>query len=276
MKTILVPTDFSENAKKSLEFAQKIAQRYQATITLIHAYHPPIIDASMQSETILAMVEQSEQSSAETLATWQADCEEKGFECETKLVHGAASDAVLDEIAAHKPMMVVMGRTGRGGWFDKIVGSVATAVGVKASCPVLVVPPQSQTENIKHILYATELERPEKNALGLAFDIAEHFGAQLSLIKVNAPYEVNIFDDSEFVSDINTIFGGKKYDLKIVEADTVLDGLKHYAEENQVDLLIMATRKRDWLSELINPSFSKKMIATTNIPLLVCHLQEEA
>ncbi|MEZ4902026.1 MAG: universal stress protein [Spirosomataceae bacterium] len=153
---------------------------------------------------------------------------------------------------------------------------MATTVALKAKCPVLVIPSKSEVETIKQVLYATELERPEKNALGFSFDLTEHFNASLSLIKVNAPFEVNVFDDTQFVKEIEAVFGTKKFNLHIVEADSVLDGLKYYAEENHTDLLVMATRQRDWLSELINPSFSKKMIATTNIPLLVCHLQEEA
>lgn len=275
MKTILVPTDFSENAKKALAFAEKIALRYEASITLVHAYHPPIVDASMRTEVMLTMVEQAEKSSADMLSSWQKECQGKGFTCEIKLAYGAASDVVLNQIEASKPIMVVMGRTGKGGWFDKLIGSVATAVALKATCPVLVLPPQSHVSAVKQMLYATELERPEKKAMGFAFDLAEHFEAELSLVKVNAPFEVNVFSDEQFVEDIKTIFGEKKYDLKIIEANSVLDGLKYYAEESHADLLIMATRKRDWLSELINPSFSKKMIGATSIPLLVCHIVED-
>ncbi|MEZ4902027.1 MAG: universal stress protein [Spirosomataceae bacterium] len=97
MKTILVPTDFSENAQKALTFAEK-ASRYGATIGLIHAYHPPIVDASMRTETMLAMVEQAEID----LRRWQNGemCQDRGFSCTIKLVYGAASDVVLDEIEA--------------------------------------------------------------------------------------------------------------------------------------------------------------------------------
>ena len=38
MRKILVPTDFSENANKALEYAIQIANKFSATIYVLHAY----------------------------------------------------------------------------------------------------------------------------------------------------------------------------------------------------------------------------------------------
>ena len=156
---------------------------------------------------------------------------------------------------------------------DKIIGSVAAGVAGKASCPVLVLPPQTETRTIRKIVYAIELERPEENALGFAFNLAEHFKAELDLVKVRAPFEVDVFNDEEFMQDITAVLGTKKYTLQVIDADSVVGGLQMYADEQHADLIVMATRKRDWLSGIINPSVSKKMVLATHIPVLVCHLE---
>jgi len=274
MRAILVPTDFSENSQKALEFAQEIAERYDAGISLVHAYHPPVVDSNLPAEALVELADQIEKLNAKTLKKWETECREEGFACKSKLVYGAASEVILEEIAAQKPILVVMGRTGKGGWLDKLIGSVASAVAAKAACPVLVLPPQTQTKTVKKIVYATELERPEEHALGFAFNLAEHFKADLDLVKVNAPFEVNVFEDEQFKSDIKNAFGNKKYTLQTIEAESVVGGLQKYAGQNQADLIVMATRKRDWLSGLINPSVSKKMVLAAEIPILVCHLEQ--
>ncbi|WP_428657987.1 universal stress protein [Runella sp.] len=274
MRTILVPTDFSENAKKALEFAQAIAERYDAGISLIHAYSPAAIDPNLPVETWVTLEDQIEKINLDLLNEWIKDCEKKGFKCTGKQVMGPASDVILDEIKAQKPILVVMGRTGKGGWLDKIMGSVASSVTVKTLCPVLVLPPDSHTKTIKRIVYATELERPEENALGFAFNFAEHFDAELTLVKVNAPFEVNVFEDEDFVNDITKKFGKKKYEFKTIEADSVIEGLQNYADKQHSDLIVMATRKRDWLAELINPSVAKKMVLDTHVPVLIYHLEQ--
>ena len=273
MRAILVPIDFSENSQRAFEFAQEIAERYDAGISLVHAFHPPVVDPNLPAETLVALAEQTEKLNQETLLKWESDCRADGFACQSKLVYGAAAEVVLEEIKTQKPILVVMGRTGKGGWLDKIIGSVAAGVAAKASCPVLVLPPQTETRTIRKIVYATELERPEENALGFAFNLAEHFKAELDLVKVRAPFEVDVFNDEEFMQDIAAILGTKKYTLQVIEADTVVGGLQTYAEEQNADLIVMATRKRDWLSGIINPSVSKKMVLATNIPVLVCHLE---
>lgn len=274
MRAILVPTDFSENSQKALEFAQEIAERYDAGISLVHAYHPPVVDSNLPPEVLVELAEQIEILNAKTLKKWETECREDGFACKSKLVYGAASEVILEEIKAQKPILVVMGRTGKGGWLDKLIGSVASAVAAKAACPVLVLPPQTQTKTVKKIVYATELERPEENALGFAFNLAEHFKANLDLVKVNAPFEVDVFEDEQFKNDIKNVFGNKKYALQTIEAESVVGGLQKYADENKADLIVMATRKRDWLSGLINPSVSKKMVLAAEIPILVCHLEQ--
>ena len=208
------------------------------------------------------------------MAKWESECRADGFACESKLVYGAASEVILEEVKIQKPILVVMGRTGKGGWLDKILGSVASAVAAKAACPVLVLPPQTHTKTVKRILYATELERPEENALGFAFNLAEHFKAELDLVKVDSPLDINVFPDEQFTDDIKNIFGEKKYKLQTIEDESVVGGLQKYADKHHADLLVMATRKRDWLSGIINPSVSKKMVLATHIPILVCHLEQ--
>ncbi len=43
LRKILVPTDFTETSDKALDFAIELAQKFNASITVMHAYEIPII-----------------------------------------------------------------------------------------------------------------------------------------------------------------------------------------------------------------------------------------
>ena len=55
MKTILVPTDFSDAARNASEYAIAYAKEFQYKVILYHAYHLPI--ASGTEEPLIVMVD---------------------------------------------------------------------------------------------------------------------------------------------------------------------------------------------------------------------------
>lgn len=274
MKTILVATDFSENAQVTLQLAREMAVRYQAKLLLIHAFHVPVIDPNMPIELSVTMSQEVEKVAQETLDKIVKECQAKGVNCEGKARIGPATDVILDEITSQKPILTFMGRTGTGGWIDKLLGSVAASVISQTDRPVMVIPPNIEKLSIGQILYATELEHTENDALDFVFDFAEHFGAKVTLLKVREDFQVDIFNDEDFIANIQERYGNKPYTLQNIEAESVVEGLQKYADEHRTDLIVMATRKRDWLAKWVNPSISKQMVLSTHTPLLVCHIED--
>jgi nucleotide-binding universal stress UspA family protein len=274
MKTVLVATDFSENAKVALQLAREIAIRYQAKLLLVNAFHPPVIDPNMPIDISVMMSQEAEKVAQEQLALIVKEYQQTGVNCEGIVRVGAAADVLLDEIKTQKPILTLMGRTGTGGWLDKLFGSVAATVIAQTDSPILVIPPNVEKLEINQILYATELEHVEEDALDFVFDFAEYLGAKVTLLKVKEDFQVDVFSDEAFIEAIGQRYAGKPYTLKTIEATSVTSGLQHYADEHDADLLVMATRKRDWLAKLINPSISKEMVLSTHTPLLVCHIED--
>ena len=79
MRAILVPIDFSDNSQKALEFAQEIAEHYDAGISLVHAFHAPVVDPNLPAESLMALAEQTEKINTETLQKWENECRADGF-----------------------------------------------------------------------------------------------------------------------------------------------------------------------------------------------------
>ncbi|GAB2784235.1 hypothetical protein GCM10027275_30470 [Rhabdobacter roseus] len=274
MKRILVATDFSANAATALTLAKRIALSDQAVLYLTHVFRPPFMEVTGPADRILSTLDEAEKLAEDELLHLRRELQADGLEVKTDFRYGAAADGVLKAITELQPDLVVLGRTGRGNALDRLLGTVASRVALKAPCPVLVVPENSPRRAIQSIVYATQLERVETGALGFVFELARQSSARITLLKINASDQLNLFDDEQFIFDIRQQFPNEHFDFEQMDAPSVRDGLSTYTAAHQTDLLVVANQPRDWLASVLNPSLSKELVLEVPTPLLVCHLDK--
>lgn len=275
MKKILVPTDFSDNADLALTLAKQLAFSSRATIEIVHVFRPPVPDAHFPADQLLSMMDEAEMLAIDGLQRLRCELEAEGIGVRTSLRYGAACDGIMEAIAQGKPDLVVLGRTGNGKTIDRLLGSVASRIAMQSPCPVLVVPMQFEVPRIRSIVYATQLEFVETDVLRFVFSLAKQCGATVTLVKVNDEEQLDLYDDTRFVKEIESTFPNEIVILEQVEASSVQNGLSNYMKTHASDLLVLANQKRNWLAGLLNPSLSKAMVLQTNTPLLVCHLNDD-
>eukprot|EP01137_Pigoraptor_chileana_P002050 Opistho-2@40392 len=136
MKNILVATDFSENAKKALQYATLLAKSYEAKIYLIHTYLPYFVEPGIYADSLMmqeALNEQYESMNAKFVPLVK-ELEEAGVEHETLLELNDVTSGIFDAIAEHEIDFLVIGRTGSGGFINKLIGSNAAHITAKAPC----------------------------------------------------------------------------------------------------------------------------------------------
>lgn len=275
MKTILVPIDFSENAALALQAAKTIASKNKAKLVLLHAYQPVVTDISFPvGGSTLSMYEELENSYKTRLEEQVSLVKNEGFTVEGVWDHAGIQDSVLTHATGLDADLIVVGRTGKGGFLDKLIGSAATGLAMDAPCPVLVIPPQATSTDFKRIVYATQLEYEEINNLRQVIALAEMFDARLTFIKVSSLEQPNIQADKQYIEQITSELGIDPTDIVIHEGGGVADQIEKHCKEVKADLLVVSTRERGFLERLIiNPSVTKSLVVETNIPLLVHHIK---
>ena len=277
MKTILIPIDFSENADRTLAAAKALATPSETQLLILHAYQPPVPDLTIPSGAgLVPLPPDLEETFRKRLEEYVAAARTQGYRAEGIWSVGGIHPAVFDAIRQHNPDMVVLGRSGTGGFLDRLLGSSATHIGLDATCPVLIIPPQATPKKFKEIVYATQLEYDENEILRRAFPLFEQLGGRVSFIKINSDAQPNIQSDEQYREQIIGEFSVMKEDFVVRTHDSVLQGIEDYCDEIKADLLVMSTRRRGFLEAFItNPSITKKMIIDTHIPLLVYHMKED-
>jgi nucleotide-binding universal stress UspA family protein len=149
IRSILVPTDFSECGNYALASAASLARMFGASILCVHVIEPmvPTVGYSGMTEP-LPIVDISDQleDSAERELPKLAECEEcAGLDVEELIVHGEAASEIVRVARDRKVDLIVVSSHGRTGLGRILFGSTAEAIVRHASCPVLVVKPQDET-----------------------------------------------------------------------------------------------------------------------------------
>jgi len=145
IRSILLPTDFSDCGNYALSYAASLARTFGASIICVHVIEPmvPTVGYSGMTEPLpIADISDQLEDSAERELPKLAECEEcAGLQIEEVIVHGEAAAEIVRVAQERQVDLIVVSSHGRKGLGRILFGSTAEAVVRHAPCPVLVVKP---------------------------------------------------------------------------------------------------------------------------------------
>jgi len=142
LKTVLVPTDFSDASESALRYGKAMAEAFGASLHVVHVMEDLLAHAWAAEVYVSSMPQlrdEIEKESRQRLATLLTDADRKTFRVETALLAGNPFLEIIRYAKAHDVDLIVMGTHGRGPIAHMLLGSVAEKVVRKSPCPVLTV-----------------------------------------------------------------------------------------------------------------------------------------
>ena len=143
IRTILVPTDFSDPAAAAWEHAQWLATRFRSRIHLLHVVSPPVVFDAWGSEgaglRLGAVLEDAERYAGEQLRTMIPMRGPLATRIIAATATGPVVDSILDYAEANNIDLIVMGTHGRGAVGHLLLGSVTERCIQRARIPVFTV-----------------------------------------------------------------------------------------------------------------------------------------
>jgi nucleotide-binding universal stress UspA family protein len=280
MKTLLVPTDFSNASLNAFQHAIKLARLIDAGVKVIHVYQsevpdlgmtavvPPLIDNDklVANDLKTFVLKGKMPKAAKTLVNTE------GYDCMTepaeKIVTLSKSSAID---------LLVMGATGAHGGADKWFGSVSSYAAQEAFCPVLLIPDSVRFRKPKNILYVCNLDVPIQAATldRLAF-IARCLGSKVHVLHVDTKLN-NEEDMSLLVNREWNLVECERFSFKtaINKRDNVLKAMDVYAAHHHIDLVVISTHHRTIFQKIFHKSLTKTIAMDSNLPLLVLHKEDK-
>lgn len=271
---ILVPIDFSDRSKKALQVADKFAQLFDGKITPFYS-HLPI--SELDEPYALGMsskIYQNFESLEEQLTTRVKEVAENNVDPsrldKPSVVLGNAAESIID--ASEEYDYIIMSSHGRTGFSRFLLGSVAEKVLRLAHTPVMIVENESDVDDFKKIMVTTDFSDNAAEAYPYVIDIAEKSGAKVDLIHV---LSFEQFDEEEKDLSLRKIreerlkllekehFGRISKQVSnevIVSQDSVHEAIFNHVQNNEYNLIVMATVGRTGINYLMMGSTTANVV----------------
>lgn len=286
---ILVPIDFSDRSKKALQVADKFAQLFDGKITPFYS-HLPI--SELDEPYALGMsskIYQNFESLEEQLTTRVKEVAENNVDPsrldKPSVVLGNAAEGIID--ASDDYDYIIMSSHGRTGFSRFLLGSVAEKVLRLAHTPVMVVENESDVDDFKKIMVTTDFSDNAAEAYPYAIDIAEKSGAKVDLIHV---LSFEQFDEEEKDLSLRKIREERLKLLEkehfarisnqishevIVSQDSVHEAIFNHVQNNDYNLIVMATVGRTGINYLMMGSTTANVVRHVKTAVLSVNPKKE-
>ncbi|MFK7031106.1 universal stress protein [Flavobacterium oreochromis] len=275
MKTILVPTDFSDSANNASLFALELAKKNQAKVLLLHTYNLPIVDVQsgvLSANMVYSSVDLDEfELFKENNKKLNELAYSKGLEdveISHKIVLGELNISINQCVKEENVDFVVMATSGDDDWFSKLMGSNTDSVILTTSVPTLVLPEGCSTNELKTMGFTTRFREKDKIAFIETIKLADKLGWSIKCLHItNSEDQVS----EEIINLWKKEFESDKVSFVINKSDSVIDGIEYFIDNYEIDLLGMVTYKRDFFTELFTKRLTQKITHRVHIPILVFH-----
>jgi nucleotide-binding universal stress UspA family protein len=277
MKKILVPTDFSSPAKLATEVATEIAKKAKAQVVLLHVIEVPS-DESFNAEGQVSEPYDWEdklftmkliQLSKKQMLEACKGIEQQGIPVSYKLKMGNPFHAMRTCITDEDADLVVMGTSGRSKVEEMIIGSNTEKVVRHAKCPVLTVHEKSSRAGFRNIVYATSMSEDEMEFSNVVMNTQALYGSTIHVVRINTPMN---FKPDTVVKELMEKFAKKlqlqNYTLNVFNHYSEEEGIIHFANSINADLIGLATHGRTGFAHVIAGSIAEDVASHSRKPVL--------
>jgi nucleotide-binding universal stress UspA family protein len=298
IRNILVPVDFSERSIQAIETARRLAQRFSATIHLVHVYQFQYPDTFMGPVFSAAELPDSFEEHRRThLAEQLKAIASKSGLSPRDQTHLRMDAPAFDEIcrfAQEIPAdLIVIPTHGYTGLKHVFLGSTAERVVQHSACPVFVVRNKKQRSktgpwlSIGTIVVPVDFSSCSREGLQYAIRFAKEFGARIIL--VHATYLGYIYSsEGTAIYDVPALqktarenaerqmrklvravkFGEVKFATVLTEGSPVLD-ICAFAKDHDADLIITSTHGLTGFQHILIGSIAEKVVRHAPCSVLV-------
>ena len=273
MKTILFPTDFSENAIHASRYAGMLAKMYDANLVLLHVHHIPMVPQSNHTFEVRDAISLNEKGIKEDFEKFTNefihDLNLPTERITQRIEYGFTAEKIVEIAQDIKADMIVMGTQGASDMMNKWLGTHAQEVMKTAECPVFTIPKNVAIDYPKRILYAADFKEDEISATEKLLYMAKPLGASCKVIHVHDYFEPNIGHIvEETIKELEEKFNNEDITIQQLHRAKIIEGLEGYITTYEPDVLAMAIHEKSFLDNIFDTSITRHFIQEAKLVML--------
>lgn len=279
MKTLLIATDFSANARHVATYGYHLAKQLRANIVLCHALNVP--SECLQTGTVPwpaevynDLVQDSEKALAQLKRRLSADVGSQDYQPDIVCTQeaGFVKDVLNTVAETYKADMILIGMHSKDALSTFMLGNHTRRMIEASVRPLLLVPQVWTARPVKKIGLCLDLNQDKDGHLIkelVAF--AKLLDAEVVLThvdpKVNAPDHG--LRATELIENLSSELDYKKISFKVVANDNIEDGISWFTRNEHIDILAMIRHEHSFLNEVIKGSNTKRTARQLSVPLFI-------
>lgn len=277
MQTIIAPTNFSPASINAVNYAADMASVIGARLCLMHVFAMPLAFSEVPApSTSFTEMEEEAEKELQKLKEKIAARADGRIDIDTEIRTGYVIPEVEEYCENIHPYAVVVGAESAGALERFFSGGRTTGALEQLHCPVIVVPPGITFSSIRKIGLACDLRNVvETIPFAQIKKLVHEFKAELHIIHVNNVTE-KVFDpdtiaETGWLQDILGELKPKYHFIKFAKEEDMEKCIDDFAEQNNIDLLIVVPKKHNLLSRLFQRSHAKRLVLQAHVAVLSIH-----
>lgn len=279
MKTLLIATDFSVNARHIATYGYRLAKQIRANIVLCHAVNLP---SECLPTTMVAwppnvyndLIKDGKQALTELKDRLIADGDPQGYQPEIVCIQeaGFVADILNTAAETHKADLILIGMHSKDALSTFMVGNHTRQMIEGSLRPLLLVPQVWPARPVKRIGLSLELIQDEDRYLIkrlIAF--AKLLGAEVVLTHIDPKGNEHGHKlvPTELIGDLSTELDYHKITFKSVKSEHIEDGISWFTQHEHIDILAMIRHEHSFLNDMIKGSNTQRTARRVSVPLFI-------
>ena len=275
MKTVLIPTDFSNSAMHAIDYALNLYKCERANFYFLHAYADEVYgpfktngETSIedQKKTVKNTTDKSLKDLIQKLTARESNPKHT---YETLSAFDTLVDAVNDFVNQINVDLVIMGTKGQTADKKLTFGSNTVQVFKYVQCPVLAIPLDYKYHQPKKILFPTDYMLPYKRReLKLLNTLASEFKSEIHCLYISDFEDLSNrqIDNQRFLKEslAEAFLFFERLPTKN-KAEAIMD----YIKKNNINLLVMVNSRHSFLEDMLYRSTVDEIGLRLKLPFLV-------
>jgi nucleotide-binding universal stress UspA family protein len=270
MKTFLVPVDFSDTSKNAAHYAAQLAADISDAKIILYNVHDRVIFSTSREE---------ESNSRRSVAQGELDelklslPVSENVSVSTVAEEGSLVGNIEKFIAANSIDLIIMGITGSSRIKQVFMGTNTLNVIRHVNIPVMIIPPDAQFTGIKNVVFTSDFKDvAHTTPIATLKKLLTLFGATIHVVNVDSEHYVELTEpykkerailDQELNDYPHEFYFLRTYDF--------LDGIELFVSTKNIDAIITAPKKHNFLSQLFVTTHTKKLAYHSHLPIIAIH-----
>jgi len=272
MKKILLPTDFSDNARNAVEYAISMFGYENVQYILLNSFAEPHTTADIMVSISDLMQKESKRELRNEMEYLNNKFPRELLNIEEISEYGQLAYVINRMVEAEKIDYVVMGTKGASGLKKVFAGSNTADVVKKVKCPVLAIPEKAKYEPPVRIAFAADYEAlADQYLLSPLKELVEQYQSELMVVNIQPEGELVDAEQAAGGVRLHHTLQAIPHTFLHVEHKNIAEGISHFIIEHKVDMLVMVGHQHGVFERIFRSSVTRQMSMLTKVPLMVLH-----